>query len=102
MHLTRKRKKKDGNSVKAKKSGRKSGKPLPFLLRAASDCVSVSVLGCSLDGEKAMGKRSGKAGASEDFTSSLSASESGCEEPREHFLSHLRQFMESRGFVHCP
>ena len=76
--------------------------PIPFLLRVASDCVSVSVLGCSLDGEKAMGKRSGKAGAGEDFTSSLSASESGCEEPREHFLSHLRQFMESRGFVHCP
>ena len=46
-----------------------------------------------------MGKRSGKAGASEEFTSSLTGPESGCEEPREHFLSHLRQFMESRGFV---
>lgn len=47
-----------------------------------------------------MGKRSGKAAASEDFTSSLSGSESGGEESREHFMSHLRQFMESRGFVH--
>lgn len=59
-------------------------------MRVASDCLCAGV---------AMGKRSGKAGAGEDFASSLSGPESGCEEPREHFLRHLRQFMESHGFV---